>query len=443
VGTLTEARAKALTRVIFDAAMAPEVVVEVHDRRAGNTRFANNQPTTEGDVETLSVTVTASIQGRSATVVGNRSDPASLRALTAEAEELAALSPIDPEHVAPMGAERMLEVDAHDRSTAKLGAEQRVRMVASAVAVAESEGVQAAGFVHHSESSFTVATSGGAFAYWPSTEAALSVTCRTADGSGSGRGAAVSHLAKRIDATALAELAADKADLSRSPKAHAPGKQLVILEAQAVGDLLSFLLRAMDARAADEGRSVFSHPDGGDRRGEELVHTSVNLRSNPADPLHPSRPFAADGQVHKVRDWIRDGALRQLFRSRHWAEQQGGEAVPRPGSLFLDGQDVDLLDLIQAVDKAVLVTRFWYNRVLDPRRVLATGLTRDGTFLVEQGKITTAVKNLRYNDSPLTLLRNVLAMGRPERVETRSGLVLVVPPMVVRDFNFSSLSDAV
>ena len=108
----------------------------------------------------------------------------------------------------------------------------------------------------------------------------------------------------------------------------------------------------------------------------------------------------------------------------------------------MEGTNRSLSQLIRGVDRGVLVTRFWYNRMLEPRTILATGLTRDGTFLVEGGKLSTAVRNFRYNDSPVTMLRNVVAMGRPQRV-TMGGRVMVVPPMVVKDFNFSSTSDAI
>ncbi|EDM81792.1 TldD protein [Plesiocystis pacifica SIR-1] len=442
MATLTKKRAKAIADTLLGAAMAPEVVVRVRDRVEGNTRFANGQPTTQGDVERLEISVTASIQGRSATVTSNRDDKDSLTALMAEAEELAVLSPENPEHVPPVGEARTLSVDGHDKATAKLGAKQRLTRVADAVKVAKDAGVEAAGFFQHHEESYAVATSAGGFQFWQGTEASLSVTCRTEDGSGSGRGSGVSHLAKAVEGGPIAAVAAEKADLSQSPKAIDTGRQLVILEAQAVADLLSFFVGSLDARAADEGRSFFARKDGGNRIGEELFHTSVNLRSNPADPDHPSRPFASDGQAHKVTQWVSDGVLRELTRSRYWAQQQKAQPVSAPGSLFMDGADVELLDLVRAVDRAVLVTRFWYNRMLEPRSILVTGLTRDGTFLVEQGKITTAVKNFRYNDSPVTMLSNVLALGRPQRVMSR-GMVMVVPPMVVRDFNFSSLSDAV
>src|SRR5690606_16787129 len=152
------------------------------------------------------------------------------------------------------------------------------------------------------EQSFAIGTSAGAFGYWPSTSVSLTSTCRTRDQSGSGWAGAESHRGSDIDGEALTQLAAEKADISQAPKALEAGKQLVILEPQAVGELLEFLVDALDARAADEGRSWFSHPDGGARIGEELFHTSINLRSNPADKQHPAAPFSGEGEAHKIVD---------------------------------------------------------------------------------------------------------------------------------------------
>jgi predicted Zn-dependent protease len=450
MATLTRARAKAITDTLLGAAMVPELVVSVRDRSGGHVRFARNQPTTEGDVETLSISVTASVAGQSATVVGNRSDTPSLIALVAEAEELAALSPVDPEHQPPVGNSLYLGVGAHDKPTAKLGAQDRAKLLQQAIAAADAANVELAGFLAHDERSVAVATSAGAFGFQASTAASLTTTCRTRDQAGdqagdqgSGWAGIESHRITSIDADAITALAAEKADLSRDPKALDPGEYLVILEPQAVAELLDFLIDAMDARAADEGRSWFSHPDGGTRVGEPLFHTSITLRSDPADKANPAPAFTHDGEAHKLVRWIHDGVVENLICSRYWAGKSGAPAIPRPSSLLLDGSDTDLLEIVRAVDRAVLVTRFWYNRALDPRTILATGLTRDGTFLVEQGKITTAVNNFRYNDSPVKMLQNLVALGRPQRVVTRGGTVMVVPPIVVKDFNFASRSDAI
>ncbi|PRQ07138.1 metallopeptidase TldD-related protein [Enhygromyxa salina] len=444
MATLTKAQAKAITDTLLGAAMAPELVVSVRDRSHGHVRFARNQPTTEGDVETLTISVTASIGGRSATAVGNRSDKASLLALVTEAEELAALSPVDPEHLPPVGSGTYLDVPGHDKATARLGAKDRAEHLQQALTAAEAATVELAGFLQHHEQSAAVATSAGAFGFQASTAASLTTTCRTLGADpGSGWAGIESHRIASIDTGGITALAGEKADISRSPKSLDPGDYLVILEPQAVAELLEFLVDALDARAADEGRSWLSHPDGGTRVGESLFHTSITLRADPADRANPAAAFTDTGEAHKIVPFIVDGVVENLVRSRYWADKTGIPAIPRPSSVLLDGSDVDLLELVRAVDRAVLVTRFWYNRSLDPRTILATGLTRDGTFLVEQGKITTAVNNFRYNDSPVKMLRNAVALGRPQRVVTRGGTVMVVPPIVVKEFHFASRSDAI
>src|SRR5690606_38849334 len=181
MATINERDAKTIIDTVLGAAMAPEVIVSVRHRHAGNLRFARNQATTEGSVETVEVSVSASIQGRSATATGNRTDRASLEALMAEAEELAALSPVDPEHVPPVGKSLYLQVDGHDKGTAKLEAKHRAEIAGQAISTADDADVELAGFLEHHEQSFAVATSAGAFGYYPNTAASLTVTARTRD----------------------------------------------------------------------------------------------------------------------------------------------------------------------------------------------------------------------------------------------------------------------
>lgn len=440
---LGDKQIKAITKTALAAAMAPELVVTVRERRTGNSRFAQGQPTTEGDVETLEIAVTATVQGRSATATSNRSDTAAIQALVAEAEELAVLSPVDPEHMPPLAPARTLDVVGLDKAATKLDAGARAKVIERALALGREQDVEIAGYLEHREEAFAVANSAGLFAYHPSSEVAFSVTCRTKEGGGSGWAGVVGHRVAVLDGEGLARAAAEKADMSREPEALEPGKRLVVLEAQAVADLLSFLVGALDARAADEGRSAFSHPDGGSRIGEQLFDPRVEIRSNPAEPDHPAMPFTGEGEPQRMVPWVEGGVLRELWCSRFWADKTQRKSTPRPSSLHLRGEDIDLIELVRSVDTpAVLVSRFWYNRMLEPRSILVTGLTRDGTFVVDKGRITKAIKNFRYNDSPLTLLKNVVAFGRPQRVVT-GNLVMVVPPLVVKDFNFASLSDAV
>jgi predicted Zn-dependent protease len=199
---------------------------------------------------------------------------------------------------------------------------------------------------------------------------------------------------------------------------------------------------ALDARAAAEGRSAFSKPGGGTRVGEKIIDARLTLVSDPAAPAVLDRPFDNSGLPLARREWVSNGVLKDLVHSRFWAAQQRVPPTGAATSLMLLGGDQSLEDIIASTERAILVTRFWYIRGVNPRTLLFTGLTRDGTFLVENGKITRAVQNMRFNESPLFMLDKVDAVGRPVRLSGESG-GLVMPALRVRDFHFTSLSDAV
>jgi len=441
--TLTRAESQSLIRSALKAASLKEISVRVRSSRAANLRFANNAPSTSGEVERVELSVTATRDRASATVSGTARDPAGVAELVRRAEALAALAPADPEYMPPLGPQTYLRPNAEDPAVHKVGPEARVDAVARVLKVAREAKLDASGLYVHSHESVALGNSAGLLAYHAGTEVTLTTTCRTPDGSGSGWGGAMSHRLADIDATAVARRAAAKAEMSRGGgPALAPGAYTVVLEAQAVADLLGFLLGSLGARAADEGRSFFARP-GGNAIGEALFGPQIRLRSDPMDPAHPSTPFAGDGLPLQPTVWIDQGKLLALTSSRYWAHRQGRAPLPGPRSLLLAGGSEGVEGLIRGVERGVLVTRLWYNRMLDPRQILATGLTRDGTFKIEGGKLAGPVKNMRYNDSPVTLLRQALALGKPERVVDDGGAVIVVPPMVVDGFHFSSVSDAV
>lgn len=223
-----------------------------------------------------------------------------------------------------------------------------------------------------------------------------------------------------------------------------PGRYTVILEPQAVGDLVQLIGFYADARAADEGRSPFTKPGGGNKAGEKIVDTRVTIVSDPADPDLLAQPFDGEGLPLGRQTWIENGVLKQLVYGRFWAKKQGKTPTGFPGSIKMLGGTSSLEDMIASTPRGILVTRLWYLREVDPRTLLYTGLTRDGTFLIENGKIVRAVRNLRFNESPLFMLNNLEALGRPVRLGgTEAGGAVVMPPIKVRDFNFTSLSEAV
>jgi predicted Zn-dependent protease len=232
-----------------------------------------------------------------------------------------------------------------------------------------------------------------------------------------------------------------------NPVAIEPGRYTTILEPTAVGNLIQFITFAMNARNADEGRSFFSKPGGGNKIGMKVVDERITISSDPLDPEAYANTFSPDGQPISKTTWIENGVVKNLAYDRYWAQKEGKSPVPTSGTVRMSGGAATMDELIASTDRGILLTRFWYLRPVDPRTILYTGLTRDGTFLIERGKITRAIKNFRFNESPIFMLNNLEAMGEPVRVSASEaggpGLAIVVPPIKVRDFNFTSLSDAV
>jgi predicted Zn-dependent protease len=194
----------------------------------------------------------------------------------------------------------------------------------------------------------------------------------------------------------------------------------------------------MDARNADEGRSFLSKKGGETKLGEKLFDERVNIYSDPMNEEIPGSPFSGDGRPQEKIYWIENGIVKNMTYSRFWADKKGVKATPPPNSFIMAGGTKSLADLIKGTDKGILVTRLWYIRAVDPQTLLYTGLTRDGTFYIENGKIKFPVKNFRFNESPVIMLNNLEEMGKPVRITGN-----LVPPLKIRDFTFSSLSDAV
>jgi predicted Zn-dependent protease len=255
-----------------------------------------------------------------------------------------------------------------------------------------------------------------------------------------------------LDAEDIGRRAAEKALASRNPVAIEPGMYTAVLEPGAVASLIPRITASIDARNVDEGRSPYSRAGGGSKLGEKIADERVTLFSDPADPDLLSQPFDGEGLPLKRKVWVENGVLRNLSYSRYWAQQKGKEPTGggggggggggfggAPGGLKMPGGTKTVEQLIAETERGILVTHFFYTNVLDARNGLMTGLTRDGTFLIEQGKVARPVKNFRWNESPLILVNKIEEIGRAER--TRVGQVL--PSLRVRDFNFASLSDAV
>jgi len=445
-GLMSREAARALSDRVLKMSAAEQTRVTIVSSQNGNTRFADGSITTSGEADNLSVTVTATLGRRRASATTNILEDASLKRTVDQAVELARLAPEDPELMPELGPQTYSNISAFVERTANLDAETRSTAVRRAIEAANSAGKAAgqiftAGFLDYNAAALAVATSAGLFAYHRTTAANFSVTARTPDGTGSGWASAGARDWHAFDSAAIGRVAAQKAVASRNPGTIEPGHYTAVLEPQAVNDLVPLLGGALNARNADEGRSAFSKAGGGTRIGERVADPRVTLYSDPADPALLGQPFDNEGVPSKLIVSIEKGVLRNLAYTRFWAQKQGKQptGAPQAGGLALTGGTKTTEQLIAGCERGILVTHFFYIRSLEPRTVLQTGLTRDGTFLIEKGKITKSLKNFRWNESPLLMLNRLEDIGRSE--PTDAGRLM--PALRIKNFDFTSLSDAV
>ena len=435
---LTRDEAKTILDKVLGFSKSEGCVVSLNGSTEGNIRYARNTVTTSGVVSNLSLAVQANYGKKLGTATINELDDTSLRKVVERAEALAKLAPENPEFMAPLGPQEYLDTKAFYDATADITPEFRAKAAASSIEPSRKKKLVAAGYLDDSSGFSAMATKKGLFAYHQSTGADFSVTVRTEDGTGSGYVTRDYNDVGKLDTAAASQIAIDKAIMSREAKAIEPGKYTVILEPAASIGLIQNMIFNLNARRADEGRSFLAKKGGGTKLGEKMVDERVTIYSDPAHPDVPTSPWSGDGQARKKMTWIDKGVIKNLAYSRYWAKEKEVDPVPFPANGVMTGGSASLEELIAGTKKGILVTRTWYIRTVDPQTLLYTGLTRDGTFFIEDGKLAFPVKNMRFNESPIIMLNNIEALGKPERIGGN-----MVPPMKLRDFTFTSLSDAV
>ena len=444
----TKEQTKALTDRVLSMSKAEQTFVAVNGSERASVRFARNTATTSGATSGTSVAITSSFGKRSGIVTTAQFDDASLQRALRNAEEIAKVSPENPEAMPFLGPQTYAPITAYFEDAATATPEWRAASVETAIALSKKKEVVSAGFVETQSAMQAVASSQGLFAYDRFTAADYNLTARTPDGSGSGWASKSFNELRLLQPGALAETAISKAAMARNPAGIEPGKYTVILEPAAVADMLAFMIFSADARQADEGRSFFSKKGGGNRVGDQIVGEKINIYSDPAHPLAPSISFDNEGLPIAKNVWVENGVLKDLSYSRFWADKMGKKPTAGPANLIMEGGNATMADLIAGTERGVLVTRFWYIRPLDPQTLLVTGLTRDGLFLIEKGQVTRPVKNMRWNESPVFALNNLDAMTAPERTVSGEGVggagfSVVCPAARIREFTFTSGSDAV
>ncbi|THJ25323.1 MAG: TldD/PmbA family protein [Nitrospira sp. CG24E] len=411
-------------------------MVTLHDRHSGTTRFANSQIVQNVDTRCGSLTVTVTFGQRHGTASTTDFTAGAVQETVTKATEIARLSPEDPEYLPPVEPQSYLTPPAARVETTLAGPARRLEYTNEAIGQCRMENLGAAGIVSSSVATVGVAASTGLFAYEERTDARFSLTAQAGEATGWGAAAhrSIDHL--KVQERTLTAIAKAKRGLEVCELP--PGRYTVILEPAAVAGLWSSMLWMLDAKSYEKGTSAFSG-----KLGRSVVDKRLTLCNLPAHEDLLGVGFTAEGLPTLASDWITDGVLNQLTYDRFTAKARGIDRIPTLDAPCLAGRGASLptlQDMIKHVERAILVTNFWYIRTVNPTDLTLTGMTRDGTFLVENGAIVSAVKNFRFHESPLRAFNRIEAFTNPAEAITSETGKFLVPAMTLSDFNFSSVT---
>lgn len=423
---------------------AEETEVHVDEAADALTRFANNGIHQNVFEHGVTVSVRTVTEGRTARATTNRLDEDSMRAAIEASLSLAHSQPKDPRLLPMPEKQRYRPVRRFIKATAALTPEDRARAVRRACELAVKKRQVAAGIFSSGVHQTAIGNSRGLFASYRDTHSQFSITMQEDPAASWAK--ADSADARVMDPQKLAERASEKAHLAVHAKELAPGRYTVILEPAAVLDLVGFLFYDFAATAVADKRSCLN-----DRMGKQLFGKNISISDDVYHPLQQGAPFDGEGIPRQKVLLVDRGVPKNLVYSRASAKAARktptGHGFPLPNeygeapmNLVFSGGDSLLEKMVASTDRGLLVTRLWYIREVDPYEKVMTGMTRDGLFLVEKGKVAGAVKNFRFNQSLIEMLKNVELMSPAVRATGEESFEMVVPAMKIRDFHFSEVT---
>jgi len=441
------ARCRRIFDQVLDAARAlgaddAEVIIAAGTHAL--TRFANNAIHQNVAERSAHLSVRVQMDGRTARATTNRLDGESIRQVVAEAAALTRLQEPDPELLPMAEGCAEPEMSRWHAGTAQATPAERAQAVAEAIALVESAGQTAAGIYATGESITAILNSRGVAGYYPETMSHFSITAMAADSSGWAKGCAPNH--RDLDSTAMARSAQQKAVASHAPVELTPGDYTVILEPAAVLDLVGQMFGDFSATAIADGRSFLC-----DRIGRKLFGENITIYDDACHALQAGAPFDGEGLPRRKLTLVDGGVVRDVAYCRQAAHLAAvaptGHGFPlpneygeAPANIVIAGDDTSLEAMIASTERGILVTRLWYIREVDPYEKIMTGMTRDGTFLIEGGRIAGGVRNFRFNQALPEMLSKVEALSPSVRASGEEAFDMVVPAMKVRDFHFTEVT---
>ena len=422
--------------LVLQASNGGHTMVYLTDVMGGTTRFANNQIVQNLNTRRLSVAIQVAFGRQHGTASTTDLSAGAVRDTLRRAERIARASPADPEYLPPVPPQHYPEVFGARPETIAAGAQRRLAEARVAIELCAADKLTAAGIVASSAAAVGIAASSGLFGYEQRTEARFGVTATAEDSSGWAANVhrSVDHLAVREHTL----VAINKAKRAAHPKEIDAGRYTVILEPAAVAGLLSPMIWMLDAKSYYKGDSSFKG-----KLGQSIMDSRLTLQNRPEHPDLLGTRFTSDGLPSTSCTWIEDGVLRELMYDRYTANEHGVTRICTIEAPFLSGKGTvanRVEDLTRTTARGILVTNFWYIRSVNPTDLTLTGMTRDGTFLVENGEISTPTRNFRFHESPMSAFNRIQGFTAPAEASTTESNKMLVPALKIDDFNFSSVT---
>ncbi len=420
-------------------------VVNVNSVWRGSLRWSNNRVITSTDTVDHSVSLARFVRGAySPPAITNKLDNASLRRLVDRVNYRLQFAKENIDAYPLMGPQRYLEPDLFFKSTSELTSDKRSRVGRDLTVPVAGEGLRAAGYLAIEVESRSVFNTENLEAFAEESRGQYSVTIRNPEGTASGWAGVDHNDWNKVRSDELTSIARQKCVDSMNPRALEPGRYTTILEPQAVHDMMKWAIFMLDRNLSESNPGPYHLHADQSKLGVKLLDRRINISSNPIDPDCSYIPFDFKGEPFKKTSWFSNGVLTELAYDRNYAVEKLGLASPQPNpqSYMMSGGTASIDEMIASTRRGLIVTRLSGVRVIDAPSLSMTGVTRDGLWLIENGKITTAVKNFRFNESPLFVFNSVEQLGVPVRVFS-PGRPAVVPAIKVSEFNFTSMADAV
>ncbi len=424
---------QSISEYIFKNKTVDDVVVYLSSKEKGLTRFSNNALSQNVSQHREEITIeayTGKKKGSASTTSFNKKD---LLTALRWAEEIALSSFDDPEFIPLLSPQKYLPIQGYSKAIENNPLQMRVNTAGKIINYAVKDKFNSFGSISHTIIKGGIANTRGLFAFDKISSGKITFTVKGKKGS------AYTEILdadfSSVDIEEEYQRLKEKVKLSENPVDISPGKYTVILEPLAFSDLIMWFYPSLIARDCDEGRSAFSG-----KLGKKIGIEKFSLYSD----SKKLRMFSFDNEGHRLKKyyWIKNGVLENLIYSRYWAKKKKRKSTGFPPGLIVDEGSSSLKQMIESTKKGVLLTRFWYIRYVNLKELVLTGMTRDGFFLIEGGKIVKGLKNMRFNESLLNVIRNITALGKQKmfQMEFSDGRI-IAPAVKIENFNFASKTE--